>query len=163
MVQPRASRGKRMNAYVRTFGRGTRLCLFRRHSALDATQFAHGSLRSHLTLSMSVYYDACRRRCMVWVKRDGPFEHDISRMRAHRHGTPNSPPASRYGGMNKVEYAAKRVASGSKRRRGMMVGCLGTHLRKSAVPRPEAGTILATLPLSTGHTMPWIAVETNSR
>lgn len=59
VFQPRASREERMNAYVRTFGRGTRLCLFRRHSDLDATQFAHGSLRSHLTLILLVYYDVC--------------------------------------------------------------------------------------------------------
>jgi hypothetical protein len=37
------------DAHVRTFGRGVRLCLLRRHSVLAATQLAHGSLRSHLT------------------------------------------------------------------------------------------------------------------
>jgi len=55
---------------------------------------------------------------MVWVKRDGPSEHGISRMRAHRHRKPNSPPASRYGGMNKVEYATKRVLFRLRRAEG---------------------------------------------
>lgn len=47
-------------AYVRTLGLGTRLCLLRKHSALAATQFAHGSLRSHFTCELSTLQSQCR-------------------------------------------------------------------------------------------------------
>jgi hypothetical protein len=39
----------RENTYVRTFGRGVRLSLLRRHSVLTVVQLEHGSLRSHFT------------------------------------------------------------------------------------------------------------------
>ena len=111
-------RGRRVS-YVRTFGRGTRLCLFRRHSALAATQFAHGSLRSHFTWWLLVADDKCTG--LSWLLRydgfcqallatmsvcsgvmgagDGsarinlPCGHGIGRMRELRRERPSSLPA----------------------------------------------------------------------
>lgn len=49
LIASTLSEVKQIKTYVRIFGRGTRLCLFRTHSALVAVQLKHGSLRSHLT------------------------------------------------------------------------------------------------------------------
>jgi hypothetical protein len=53
------------DTYVRTFGRGVRLSLLRRHSVLAVMQLEHGSLRSHFTF-LAWQESHCLYARLVW-------------------------------------------------------------------------------------------------
>lgn len=133
---------EREAAYVRTLGRGTRLCLVRRQSALAATQFAHGSLRSHLTWELLVVWDGRPEPNL-----NLPFGCGIDRMREYRRGRPSSLPASSNGLESDMSYVCGTRALLVSGVLGVFdLGGLGRPTEKRRSEGRGTGTILAMPP-----------------